>query len=98
MGQASGTPQLKVRCCNTCNNQFVSRIEKSVRPPYAGGEHCWAMGHESDAGKAGMATHCYEPPVWRGRWQDNSGRWWPRIESCGEHAYGLLDVRRITQP
>ena len=53
------------------------------------------MVHESYPGKAGMPTLCPEPPVWRGRWQDKSGKWWPRIESCDQHADELLDVRRI---
>jgi hypothetical protein len=46
----------------------------------------------------GHPEFCPEPPVWHGRWQDNSGKWWPRIESCDEHADELLDVRRIRPP
>ena len=56
---------------------------------------CWRMVRESDPGRQGMTTSCPEPPIWRGRWQDNSGKWWPRVESCDEHAGELLDVRRL---
>ena len=32
-----------------------------------------------------QATHCYEPPVWRGKWQDAKGHWW-WVEACRAHA------------
>jgi hypothetical protein len=54
------------------------------------------MIRDLEPGRAGMTTHCPEPPVWHGRWQDNSGKWWPRIDSCDEHADGLLNLRKIT--
>jgi hypothetical protein len=32
-----------------------------------------------------QATHCYEPPAWKGSWKDRKGRSW-YVEACGEHA------------
>jgi hypothetical protein len=32
-----------------------------------------------------QATHCYEPPAWKGQWQDVKGRWW-YVEACAQHA------------
>ena len=29
---------------------------------------------------------------------DRSGKWWPRVESCCEHADELIEVRRIWGP
>jgi hypothetical protein len=28
-----------------------------------------------------QATHCYEPPVWKGSWKDVKGRTW-YVEAC----------------
>ena len=50
---------------------------------------------QDDPDKAGMPILCPNPPVWHGRWRDNSGKWWPRIDSCDENADGLIAVRRI---
>jgi hypothetical protein len=32
-----------------------------------------------------QATHCYEPPAWKGIWCDRTGRSW-YVEACREHA------------
>jgi|HubBroStandDraft_5_1064220.scaffolds.fasta_scaffold956725_2 hypothetical protein len=56
---------------------------------------CWRMIRDPDPGKQGMTTCCPEPPIWRGRYQDRSGKWWPKVESCDEHADELIDVRRL---
>jgi hypothetical protein len=56
---------------------------------------CWRMIRDPDPGKQGMTTCRPEPPIWRGRYQDRSGKWWPKVESCDEHADELIDVRRL---
>jgi hypothetical protein len=50
------------------------------------GGRCWRMTRDPEAGRQGMTMYCPETPIWRGRWQDNSRKWWPRIESCDDHA------------
>jgi hypothetical protein len=32
-----------------------------------------------------QATHCGQPPAWKGQWQDVKGSWW-YVEACREHA------------
>jgi hypothetical protein len=32
-----------------------------------------------------QATHCYEPPAWKGQWRDAKGRTW-YVEACRVHA------------
>ena len=56
---------------------------------------CWWMISDPDPGRKGMTMSCPETPIWRGHYRDRSGKWWPRVESCDEHADELLDVRRI---
>jgi hypothetical protein len=34
-----------------------------------------------------QATHCYEPPAWKGIWRDRKGKRW-YVEACREHAPG----------
>jgi hypothetical protein len=56
------------------------------------------MIRDPDPGKQGMTTNCPAAPIWRGHYRDRSGKWWPRVESCNEHADELLDVRRLLGP
>jgi hypothetical protein len=53
------------------------------------------MIRDPDPGKQGMTTNCPETPIWRGHYRDRSGKWWPSVESCDEHANEMLDVRRL---
>ena len=32
-----------------------------------------------------QATHCSQPPAWKGPWQDATGRHW-HVQACREHA------------
>jgi hypothetical protein len=52
------------------------------------------MVRESNPGKAGMCTHCPEPVVWRGRFQDGRGKW-HQVWSCDDHADELTSPRRL---
>jgi hypothetical protein len=35
-----------------------------------------------------QATHCHEPPAWKGIWKDAKGKSW-YVEACREHASKL---------
>ena len=38
----------------------------------------------------GHASHCREPVICRGRFEDRAGKWhW--VEACAEHGAGLVD-------
>jgi hypothetical protein len=50
---------------------------------------------DPNPGRQGMATHCPEHTDLARSALDRSGKWWPRAESCDEHADELIDVRRI---
>ncbi len=32
-----------------------------------------------------QATHCRQPPAWKGQWRDANGRTW-YVEACRDHA------------
>jgi hypothetical protein len=40
-----------------------------------------------------QATHCYEPPAWKGIWRDRKERS-HYVEACREHAPKVRGVRR----
>ena len=42
----------------------------------------------------GHAQHCPYNPKWRGRFQDNAGKW-HTVEACEGHRAGLEPARRI---
>jgi hypothetical protein len=39
-----------------------------------------------------QATHCYEPPAWKGIWPDRKGRSW-YVEACAQHAPKVSETR-----
>lgn len=103
--QASPTEALlEVRCAQGVDSAAVALGSLPLGTVRAMADHyaeaffvqpgsCWRMISASDG--TGHPTHCPETPVWRGRWQDGAGKWWPKVESCDGHAEELLDVRRI---
>ena len=40
-----------------------------------------------------QATHCPEPPAWKGMWQDTKGSSW-YVEACWEHASTVYPSER----
>jgi hypothetical protein len=39
-----------------------------------------------------QATHCYQPPAWKGIWKDRKGKSW-YVEACADHAPKVAETR-----